>query len=79
MTYHGPGQLVVYPLIDLRRAGLGVRDFVTALERSVIELAARYGIVAQCRRGAPGVYVATASSPASECACVAAAAITAWR
>jgi lipoyl(octanoyl) transferase len=57
VTYHGPGQLVVYPLVDLRRAGLGIRDFVTALERSVIELAARYGIVAQCRRGAPGVYV----------------------
>ena len=36
VTYHGPGQLVVYPLIDLRRAGLGVRDLVTALEQSVI-------------------------------------------
>jgi lipoyl(octanoyl) transferase len=57
VTYHGPGQLVVYPLIDLKRAGLGIRDFVTALERSVIELAAGYGIVAECRRNAPGVYV----------------------
>src|SRR5471032_2154894 len=46
VTYHGPGQLVVYPLIDLRRAGLGVRDLVTALEYAVIELAARYRIVA---------------------------------
>ncbi len=58
VTYHGPGQLVVYPLIDLRRARLGIRDFVTALERAVIELAAASGIQAQCRRGAPGVYVA---------------------
>jgi lipoyl(octanoyl) transferase len=58
VTYHGPGQLVVYPLIDLKRAGLGIRDFVTALERSVIELAARFRIAAECRRNAPGVYVA---------------------
>jgi lipoyl synthase len=58
VTYHGPGQLVVYPLIDLKRAGLGIRDFVTALERSVIELAAQWGIQAECRRSAPGVYVA---------------------
>jgi lipoyl(octanoyl) transferase len=58
VTYHGPGQLMVYPLVDLKRAGLGVRDFVTALERAVIALAAEDGIEAQCQRGAPGVYVA---------------------
>jgi lipoyl(octanoyl) transferase len=58
VTYHGPGQLVVYPLIDLRRAQLGVRELVTALERAVIDLAGRYGIVAECRAQAPGVYVA---------------------
>jgi lipoyl(octanoyl) transferase len=58
VTYHGPGQLVVYLLMDLRRAGLGVRDLVNALERSVIEYAARFGIPAQCRASAPGVYVA---------------------
>ena len=58
VTYHGPGQLVVYPLIDLRRAGLGIRDFVTALERGVLDLAARFGVAAECRRNAPGVYVA---------------------
>ena len=58
VTYHGPGQLVVYPLIDIQRAGLGVRDLLTALERSVIDYAARFGIAAQCRAGAPGVYVA---------------------
>jgi lipoyl(octanoyl) transferase len=58
VTYHGPGQLVVYPLIDLRRAGLGVRDLVTALERSVIDLAGEFGIRAEAHREAPGVYVA---------------------
>lgn len=57
VTYHGPGQLVVYPLIDLKRAGLGIRAFVTALERAVIGLAAAYGISAAGRRSAPGVYV----------------------
>jgi lipoyl(octanoyl) transferase len=57
VTYHGPGQLVVYPLLDLNRLGLGVRGFVTALEQAVIDLAADSGIRAECRRGAPGVYV----------------------
>ncbi|HKD52688.1 MAG TPA: lipoyl(octanoyl) transferase LipB [Steroidobacteraceae bacterium] len=58
VTYHGPGQLVVYPLVDLKRAGLGIRDFVTALEQAVIGLAAHFGIVAESHRRAPGVYVA---------------------
>jgi lipoic acid synthetase len=57
VTYHGPGQLVVYPLIDIRRAGLGVRDLVTALERAVIEYCASLGIEAATKPGAPGVYV----------------------
>jgi len=57
VTYHGPGQLVVYPLIDIRRAGLGVRSLVTALERSVIDCVAQWGIEAHCRADAPGVYV----------------------
>jgi lipoyl(octanoyl) transferase len=57
VTYHGPGQLVVYPLIDVRRAGLGVRDLITALERSVIGYLAGYGVAAECHPGAPGVYV----------------------
>jgi lipoyl(octanoyl) transferase len=57
VTYHGPGQLVVYPLIDLKRLRLTIRDFVTALERAVIDLAANFGISAECRRHAPGVYV----------------------
>ena len=57
VTYHGPGQLVIYPLLHLPRLGLGVRDLVTALERTVVALAARYGVTAQPRRDAPGVYV----------------------
>jgi lipoyl(octanoyl) transferase len=57
VTYHGPGQLMIYPLIDLRRAGLGVRDLVTALEQSVVDLAADYGVEAASRCDAPGVYV----------------------
>jgi lipoyl(octanoyl) transferase len=57
VTYHGPGQLVLYPLIDVRRAGLGVRDLVDALEQAVIGCAARWGIAAVCRADAPGVYV----------------------
>ena len=57
VTYHGPGQLMVYPLVDLKRAGLGVRDLVTALEQSIVDLAAQYNIVAASRADAPGVYV----------------------
>lgn len=56
VTYHGPGQLMVYPLIDLRRAGIGVRPLVTALEQSVVDLVADYGIEAASRCDAPGVY-----------------------
>jgi len=57
VTYHGPGQLVVYPLIDLRRHPLGVRELVMALEGSVIDYAAELGVLAEGRRDAPGVYV----------------------
>lgn len=57
VTYHGPGQLVAYVLWDLRRAEVGVRALVTALELAVIRYAARYGIAAVARRDAPGVYV----------------------
>ncbi|MDX1592627.1 MAG: lipoyl(octanoyl) transferase LipB [Gammaproteobacteria bacterium] len=58
VTYHGPGQLVVYPLLDLRRRQLGIRDLVQRLEFAVIDLLAGYGIDAVGRRDAPGVYVA---------------------
>jgi lipoyl(octanoyl) transferase len=57
ITYHGPGQLVVYLLIDLRRLRLGVRALVEAIESAVIKLLASYGIEAYGRRDAPGVYV----------------------
>jgi lipoyl(octanoyl) transferase len=57
VTYHGPGQLVVYALLDLRRAGLGLRDLVTGLEQSVIQYAAQLGVTAKARPAAPGVYV----------------------
>lgn len=57
VTYHGPGMLMVYPLIDLKRLGLGVRDLVTALEQSVVDLAGEYGVSARARPDAPGVYV----------------------
>jgi lipoyl(octanoyl) transferase len=56
VTYHGPGQLVVYPLLDLRRLGIGVRELVVALERAVAGLAREQGIDAAGRRDAPGVY-----------------------
>ena len=57
VTYHGPGQLMIYSLIDLKRARLGIRDLVTALEQSVVDLAAHYQIEAASRADAPGVYV----------------------
>lgn len=58
VTYHGPGQLMIYPLLDIRRAGIGVRDLVTALEQCVVDLVAESGIAAASRCDAPGVYVA---------------------
>lgn len=57
VTYHGPGQVVLYPLLDVRRAKWGVRDLVTAMENAVIDVLAGYGISARARPDAPGVYV----------------------
>lgn len=57
VTYHGPGQAVVYTLVDLRRAGLGVRGMVRSIEDAVIEWLGALGIAAYARPGAPGVYV----------------------
>jgi lipoyl(octanoyl) transferase len=57
VTYHGPGQLVVYPLLDLRRRDLSVRELVMALENAIIAYAAELGVTAQSSREAPGVYV----------------------
>jgi lipoyl(octanoyl) transferase len=58
VTFHGPGQLMVYPLLDIRRADIGVRNLVTALEQSIVDLVAEYEIAAVARADAPGVYVA---------------------
>jgi lipoyl(octanoyl) transferase len=57
VTYHGPGQLIAYLLLDLRRAHMGVRTLVSGLEEAVISLLAEYGIAAAARRDAPGVYI----------------------
>jgi lipoyl(octanoyl) transferase len=57
VTYHGPGQLVIYPLLNLRRLKLGVRDLVVALENAVIDFVAESGVKAEGSRQAPGVYV----------------------
>lgn len=57
VTYHGPGQLIAYLLLDLRRAGLGVRQLVQSLEAAVIALLAEHGVTGLARREAPGVYV----------------------
>jgi lipoyl(octanoyl) transferase len=57
VTYHGPGQLMIYPLLNLRRLKLGVRDLVVALENAVIAYAGELGIEASGSRQAPGVYV----------------------
>ncbi|MFZ1828768.1 MAG: lipoyl(octanoyl) transferase LipB [Candidatus Competibacteraceae bacterium] len=57
VTYHGPGQVVIYCLLDVRRLGLSVRGLVTALEQAVMELLATHGVAAQARPEAPGVYV----------------------
>lgn len=56
ITYHGPGQWVVYLLIDLRRRGYGVRELVWRMEQTIIDLLGEYGITAQRREHAPGVY-----------------------
>ena len=57
VTYHGPGQLVAYTLLDLARLKLGIRSLVETLERAVVDTAAEYGIEARGRRDAPGAYV----------------------
>jgi lipoyl(octanoyl) transferase len=60
ITYHGPGQVVLYALLDLNRMGLGVKALVTRLEQAAIDLLAGLDIAAERRPGAPGVYVAGA-------------------
>lgn len=57
VTYHGPGQLMVYTLVDLRRKQLNIREFVSILEQAVVALLSAYGIQAVAKKEAPGVYV----------------------
>ncbi|ROO27429.1 lipoyl(octanoyl) transferase LipB [Salinisphaera japonica] len=57
VTYHGPGQLMVYVLLDLKRLGIGIRSLVTVLEQAMVDTLAGYDIDAYARRDAPGVYV----------------------
>lgn len=57
VTYHAPGQIIVYTLLNLNRLKIGVRQLVTIIEQSLIELLAGYGVKANARRDAPGVYV----------------------
>jgi lipoyl(octanoyl) transferase len=57
VTYHGPGQLVIYLLISLREAGVGIRRLVTAMENAIIGLLAQHGVDGRARADAPGVYV----------------------
>ncbi len=60
VTYHGPGQIVAYPLLDLRRLGVGVRELVSRIEQAIIDTLAHWQIEAVRREGAPGVYVGAA-------------------
>jgi lipoyl(octanoyl) transferase len=60
VTYHGPGQVVIYLLLDLPRLKIKVRELVTAIEQAVIDLLAEHGVTAERRDGAPGVYVGEA-------------------
>jgi lipoyl(octanoyl) transferase len=60
VTYHGPGQLIIYCLLDLNRLGLGVKGLVALIEQAIIDLLNGYGIDAHTRVGAPGVYVGQA-------------------
>lgn len=57
VTYHGPGQLIIYTLIDLKRLNIGVKELVNSIEQSIIQLLKKYGINAQGKENAPGVYV----------------------
>jgi len=79
VTYHGPGQWVLYLLVDLRRRHFGVRDLVDLIERSIVMLLAEYGIEAKPWPEAPGSMWMGRKLPRWGCGCDAAAATTGWR
>jgi len=60
VTYHGPGQIVVYPLLDIKRLDIGVREYVHRIEQAIIDTLLEWNIIATRREGAPGVYVGEA-------------------
>jgi lipoyl(octanoyl) transferase len=68
VTYHGPGQIVGYPMLDIRRKGLGVRDLVSAIESAIVDTLADYGIESYPKPDAPGVYVPRQSKPEAKIA-----------
>lgn len=57
VTYHGPGQIVAYPLVDIRRKGIGVKNFVHRIEEAIIFVLSGYGVTGERKPGAPGIYV----------------------
>ena len=57
VTYHGPGQIVAYPLVDIKRKGIAVREFVNRIETAIIDVLAHYGVKGERIEGAPGIYV----------------------
>ncbi len=58
ITYHGPGQIIIYLLVDLKRKKLFVKELVRAIEQSVIDTLTKYGVLAERKPGAPGIYIA---------------------
>jgi lipoyl(octanoyl) transferase len=66
ITYHGPGQIVVYLLLDLKRLGIFVKELVSRIEQAVIDTLAEYGIQAERLKGAPGIYVARQAGVSEE-------------
>jgi lipoyl(octanoyl) transferase len=66
ITYHGPGQIVVYLLLDLKRLGIFVKELVSSIEQAVIDTLADFGIQAERHPGAPGIYISTQSGESTE-------------
>ena len=65
ITYHGPGQIIIYLLLDLKRKQLFVKELVCAIEQSVIDTLTKYGVLAERKPGAPGIYIAMRNQTSS--------------